>query len=182
MLHTQLAALVLAATSLAASGCGGSSKTETTTSTATTAAATGTTAQALPPATPAAIAPGKPLTRAQLIATADAICASANKKVDTVNEVTQSQIEHGFPQAAIYESAETEELAKLVPPAEMAHDWAVIVGDFHRYVDYANAAARYADAKNLKAAIPLFKPAEAIHERLNAIAKRDGFKYCSTTE
>jgi hypothetical protein len=181
MLHTQLAALALAATSFAASGCGGSSKTGTTTPAATTSAATNAaaTTSPLPPATPVKVATGQPLTRAQLIAKGDAICARANKLVDTVNVVTKHEIERGFPRAAAFERMETNELSKLVPPASMAHDWGLIISDFHRYVEYADVAARYSEAKKLKAIAPLVPPSEKIHEHINAIAKRDGFKYCS---
>jgi hypothetical protein len=192
MLHMQLAALALVATSLAASGCGGSSKTETATSAATPTATTSTTTDVasttspLPPATPVKVATGKPLTRAQLIAKADAICARTNVKVDAVStrvdaptSVVKKEIAQGFPRVAIYERRETNELIKLVPPASMAHDWGLIISDFHRYVEYADAAARYAEAKNLKAVVPLIKPGEKVHEHLNAVAKRAGFKYCS---
>jgi len=100
-------------------------------------------------------------------------------KVNTVSVVTRSEAERGFPKTALYESTETNELIQLVPPAAMARDWGLIVSDFHLYVEYANAAARDAEAKNIKALVPLIKPAEKVHEHLNAIAKRDGFKHCS---
>lgn len=192
MSHTQLAALALAAASLALGGCGGSSKTTASTITATTSAdstpTTSTTAAStsLPPATVVKVATGTPLTRAQLIAKGDAICARVNAQVDKVTtqvnvppNVARREFLEGFSKAARYETIETNELSKLVPPASLAHDWGLIVNDFHRYVQYADAAARAAEAKDIKAIEPLIKPGEAIHEKLDAIAKRDGFKYCS---
>jgi hypothetical protein len=176
--------LTLAVTALVVSGCGKSGKT-TTTAAATTppttssAASTATSAE-LPPGTTVKVATGTPLTRVQLIAKGDTICARANRLVDTVNVTSKNEALAGFGRALVYEAAEEKELVKLVPPASMAQDWGTIVNDFHRYVEYAEAASREAKAKNVKAIVALIKPAEALHERLNALAARDGFKYCST--
>jgi hypothetical protein len=183
MLRRQLAVLALAATALVAYGCGESSKSQTAAQTTGASSSSSTTTGSSPTATTTVkIATGKPLTRAQLIAKADAICAQANKQIDTVSETTARGIEQGFPKAAVYQADESSELRKLVPPATMAHDWTLIMGDFQRYLEYAEKAAEYAKAKDVKAVVPLIKPGEVVHERLNAIAKRDGFKYCSTTE
>jgi hypothetical protein len=192
MSHTQLAALALTAASLALSGCGGSSKTTASTITATTSAdstpATSTTAAStsLPPATTVKVAVGTPLTRAQLIAKSDAICARVNAEVDKIStkvnappSVAQREFLEGFPKVARYETTETNELSKLVPAASLAQDWELIISDFHRYVQYADASAHAAEAKDINAITPLIQPAEALHAKLNAIAKRDGFKSCS---
>ncbi|HEV7936503.1 MAG TPA: hypothetical protein VGP18_00580 [Solirubrobacteraceae bacterium] len=194
MSHIRLAALALTAVSLALGGCGGSSKTTASTvaATATTTAdstqATSTTAAgaSVPAATIVRVASGTPLTRAQLIAKGDAICAHVNAEVDKVDtqpnvpaSVELREVLEGYPKVARYETTETNELSKLVPPAALAHDWGLIVNDFHRYVQYADALASDAEAKNIKAIGPLIQPAEAVHEKLNAIAAHDGFKSCS---
>ena len=71
MLHSQLAALALAATTLAVSGCGGSSKTEPAKTTASTTSGTAKTES------------GAPLTRAEFIARGEAICAHANAELNS---------------------------------------------------------------------------------------------------
>jgi len=191
-LQANLAALALCAAALIVAGCGKSESTSSTvaTTTATTSSAATSTpsststsdagSSALPPEAPVKVATGTPLTSAQLIAQGDAICQRANKLVDTVDVSNRSEIYGSFARAEVYEAAEASELAKLVPPASMAHDWEQIISGFHRYVEYAKVVARDAQAKNLKALGVLIKPAEAVHERLNAIALHDGFKYCST--
>lgn len=186
MLHGLLGALALTATTLAASGCGGSSKAASTASTAaSTTATTSATAPAtdatpqLAPATHVKVATGTPLPRVRFIASADAICARANTKIAAVSVVDKQELARAFPQTAVYEAGEANQLTKLVPPAAMAHDWGLIISDFHRYSEYANVAARDSEAKNIEAAIPLFQPAARIHEQLDAIAKHDGFKHCS---
>lgn len=184
MLHTQLAALALAAISLAASGCGGSSKGKAT-SAAATATATTTSATTGSIATPATlptttVAPtGKPLTRAQLIAHADAICARTNLKLSTVSAVDKNEFARVLPQVAIYFSSESSELGKLVPPTGMAHSWSQIFGDIRLYSEYTNTVAKYAQANNFSAAAPLIHDAEELHQKLVILAKHEGFTYCS---
>jgi hypothetical protein len=175
MLCNQLWAVAIAALGLAVTGCGESSKT----GSSSTASTGSTPASAASQTSTGAPASATPLTQAELIAKGDAICAAANKKVDTVTVEAKGQILKAFPRAAVYERAEASELTKLTPPESMAHDWEQIVGGFNRYVVYANAAVHDSETKNVKALTALFVPAEKVHEQINAIAKRDGFKYCS---
>lgn len=177
MLWISFAALTLGAVALVASGCGGSSSK---TGSASTASAKAAPTTAIFPTTPAVkLASGKPLSRARWIAEGDAICARANTKLAPISIRSTADFGRLLPQIAIYTRAESAELSKLVPPRSMAHDWAQIVNDLRLYSAYGNAIARYALAKNDSAARPLFAAAATLHEKMFAIALRDGFRHCS---
>lgn len=182
MLHIQLAALALVAVALVASGCGGSSKTAgstTTTTAASTAAAT--TTAATQPTTTVTLATGKPLTHAQWIAKGEAICTRTNSSMSATTAQTPKEFGRTFPQIAIYEHIESQELSKLVPPASKTHDWAQIVNNLQIISEESNVIATDFQAQNYKAGVPILKAAERLHEELNETAKHDGFNECSHT-
>jgi hypothetical protein len=184
MLHIQLAALALVGVALVASGCGGSSKTAestTTAATASTAAATSTTAVATQPTTTVQLATGRPLTRAQWIAKAEAICTRTNSNISATTAQTPKEFGRAFPQIAIYEHIESQELSKLVPPASKTRDWAQIVNNLQIVSEESNVIATDFQAQNYKAGVPVLKAAEDLHQELNETAKHDGFNECSHT-
>jgi hypothetical protein len=169
MLFIQLATLTAATAAVVTSGCG-SSKTG---SAASIAHATTPTTATVP------LAIGKPLTRAQLIAQGDAICASTNAKIKAISAKTNAEIINALPQAAIYYNAEAESLSKLVPPASISRDWSQIVNDIELTSRYTSGTARYAKENQKKTAARLYKEGLKLRERWLAIAKRDGLKVCS---
>jgi hypothetical protein len=171
MLHTQLAALALTAATLAASGCGGSSKTESTTSAA----------SATTPATTASTktASGTALTRAELIAKAEPICARANAELSSTTVRSGSEFARALPQAAAYERAEATELSKLAPPGTMAVDWEQIVAGIRAFAEDTAKVGEYIQSKNPTAATTLYAAAKKDHEHVAAIFKGDGFKECA---
>jgi hypothetical protein len=177
MLHAQLGALALAATALVASGCGGSSKSGTTHTVVATAATTTANSSTVPTAGEK-VAAGKPLTRAELVARANAICGSTHTKLSAISVKTGEQFTRVLPQIAIYDSVEFKELRKLTPPASMAHEWARIVGGVHLYSEYVNRIANYAQANNSTSAAPLFRAANALHRQLVALAAHNGIRHC----
>jgi hypothetical protein len=182
MLHTQLAALALAAAAVIASGCG-SSKTESTTTAASTTTPTTTPspATASTPTTstaPVKIATGVALTHTQWIADGDAICVNTQAKLGTLGARTMAALVSELPQAATYEAVEAEELGKLVPPKSMAHDWETIVSGIHLYSEYTNQAAQYIKTTQKIGGTALAK-ADQLELQILETAKRDGFKRCS---
>lgn len=184
MSRNALAALTLAATVLAASGCGGgssgsSSSKSSATAAGTTAASTTGAAVTPPPVTPVAVATGTPLTRAQLIAKANAICGRTNAKLAAMGFITVKEIERVFPQEVIYRTRETNELSKLVPPAGMVHTWSTLINDFHVYSAYSQAIVPYAHAHNLHGALPLVSPTEKAEARLHSDAAHAGIARCA---
>jgi len=181
MLHTQLAALALAATTLAASGCGGSSKTTSTTTAANTSAPA--TTAAAPTTSTASVenksTSGKPLTQAELIAKADAICARVNAKRSTIAISTAQQYATLVPQLASYEQAAVAELAALVPPASMANDWNLIVAGSRQLADNTTKLGEDAKAEDFSSLHTLVASNEKTQAQLTATAKRAGFKDCA---
>jgi hypothetical protein len=181
MLLVQFAALALAATTLV-SGCGGSSKTGSTstaaanTTTATTASAATTPA---PTVTTITIATGTPLARSVWISKGDAICASANTKLNSTTVRSTQDFARLLPQAAAYDHTEATELSKLVPPTAMASDWVQIVTELQKFSELSAKAGEYARVNNLSAAKPVTQAGNTAQRQLVAIAKRDGFKVCS---
>lgn len=184
MSHARLAALALASISLLAAGCGKSSKSSSNASSAasatpTTASTTTTTTDASRGTATVKAASGRPLTRAQLIARADAICARTDTKLATILVLTTKEFARVLPQIAAYASSEARELSRLVPPANMAHSWSQLLGDFHLYGEYTNTIDGYARANNLHAASPLIDKADALRQETKLLAGREGFKRCS---
>jgi hypothetical protein len=176
MPHTRLAvAFVLAATTLAASGCGGSSKATSTPAPATSAANTTSST-----ATEASVKPsGKPLSRSELIARADAICYRLNARRSATTIGRPQDYERVVPALASYELAAATEMGKLVPPASMAHDWQQIVAGSRTVAAATGRFHTYAEAKagTLAHTIDLVL-GKGIDELVHA-AKRAGFKDCS---
>jgi hypothetical protein len=84
-----------------------------------------------------------------------------------------------MPQIAIYNTTQANELSKLVPPASMRSVWTVILTDFHRYGEYMNRLAAYAPQRNPAVLGATLKSSERLRARLDALAKREGFKQCS---
>ncbi len=186
MLHLQLIALGLTAGALVVSGCGGSSKTG---STASVAAATSTTTEttATTPTVTAAtvkVATGTPLTRTTLIAKGDAICARTNTKLSAMSVTGEAAFRRALPQVAIYDSTESNELSKLVPPPSLASDWTRIINAAHLYSEYVNRIAGSASASASSydsIGVPLTHTAEGVHRQMAILAGQVGFKHCSRT-
>ena len=122
MLHVHLVSLAFAAITLAAAGCGGSSKAESTNaSTISKRAATNTTASTA--ATTAAtltvkIAPGTPLARTQWLTRSDAICRHFDAELNAIDVKGLQEVPRALPQVAAYQRAEVAQLAKPAPPCK----------------------------------------------------------------
>jgi hypothetical protein len=170
VLHTHLAALALAVTALAVSGCGGSTKSSSQTALSTPTATS--------PKTEPANSTG-PLNRAALVAKADAICRGVNAKRATVHLTTNQQIIRELPHVAAYERAEIAELGKLTPPASMASDWQEILVGNRILAENTAKVAEYTKADNVTAAHALMTTTTQAENQMIATAQRDGFKDCA---
>lgn len=184
MLHAQLAALALAATTLAASGCGGSSKTTSTDSpaAATTAAQSTTSAQITPAVTTAEVIKvqaGTPLSRTVWIAKGDAICARTNTKLSVGTAHTTQQLAQDLPRAASYDHTEAMELSKIVPPADKASDWQQVITGFQKFGELTAQAGEELKNSTFSASSAVLIKATAVQRQATIIAMRDGFKQCS---
>jgi hypothetical protein len=124
-------------------------------------------------------AAGKPLTRAQLIARGDAICATTTTKLMAIAPRTNTEVKRALPQVAIYLGSEAEDLSRLVAPASMTHDWTLIVNDIHLIGEYESRAYQYFQEKQEQAGGHLYVEANKLNAQSKEIAKRAGFKQCS---
>ena len=181
MLHAHLGALALMAVAIAASGCGGSSSKAGTTTAASSSQASATQTSAAPSVgvTTVKVATGKQLTRAALIAEADAICARTNMEIKSISVGNMTEFRRQLPQAAIYYNAETNKLVKLVPPASMAHDWLTLIKSAQLFSEYAQLAGY--DAQAGQNVIPAVHGAGQARQPMTAVAQHDGFKSCVQT-
>ncbi|MGC2373181.1 MAG: hypothetical protein WA484_04825 [Solirubrobacteraceae bacterium] len=172
MSRQQLAALALAATTLAASGCGGSSKSSSQT---TSTAQVGATAQT------GSTANAKPITQAELTAAANAICGRIRARLAQNKFTTQQEIGRAAPGIAAYERSSLVELEKLVPPPSLAGDWAQIVAGIRTLASDAAKIGEYERANRLETpAGHAFLLTTGIHGKFAAsIAKRDGIDRCA---
>lgn len=121
----------------------------------------------------------KPLTRAQLLHKADAICHKLNKRLSSSKIKTEKDLVQELPKLAGYEQEGLAELSKLIPPAKMAEDWKMIIAGAQTLADDIAKVGEDAKAKELKAARAIFAKASKVQQRTTAITKRDGFKDCS---
>jgi hypothetical protein len=174
MLHTYLAALMLAAIALAASGCDGSSKSPATTPVATTPQ-TATTSSTQVSTTETA----KPLTRAQLLAQANAICGRAKAQLSSTVVKSQQEYARALPQAAAYERAAVSELTKLVPPASVASDFQQVLAALQQFSANTANLSDYAQTSEIIAGNALYRNAIQAQEQLHVIAGRTIFKACA---
>lgn len=182
MLHSQFAALGLAATALAASGCGNSSKTTSSASIPQTTAAQSTTnAQTAPTShtKEIKIKTGPQLTRAALIAKGDAICTRIDAQLEAAKNSTEQDLARDLPLAATADQQEAAELSKLVPPTAIAKDWSEILNDIQAFSVYTAKAAGYAETGKFPEATSLVVAGNAVQKKFTILARRDGFKVCS---
>jgi hypothetical protein len=121
----------------------------------------------------------KPLTRAQLLHKADAICHKLNKKLSSTTVKTEKDLVRELPKLAGFEQEGLAELSKLIPPAKMAEDWKMIIAGAQALADDVAKLGEDAKAKNLKAAHAVVAEIGKVGQRTTAITKRDGFKDCA---
>ncbi len=177
MSPARLITLALAATTLAASGCGGSSKTVSTD--ASTSAATAITDTA--PTTPSKpiVATGKPMTRAELISVAGEVCKRINSRHTSLKLSTQQSIIREIPLFAAYQRASLDELSKLIPPASMKHDWKQFTAAAHTLAIDTTAFGEYAQTNHVEAAFKQILPKIGKDEHhVGALARHDSIVEC----
>lgn len=122
----------------------------------------------------------KPLTRAQLVARADAICRQVTAKLETVNKgravSTPQQIARAAAGASGFEQSALDELGKLTPPAALEADWKRFVAGAQSLAD--DTASLSESVNDPAVARRVIASAEATQKQMAAIAKRNGFTDC----
>jgi hypothetical protein len=170
--------LAVLAAAAALAGCG-SSRTHATASSKATAP-TASTVSAQPPSPTQSSPGGAALTRAQLVASAGAICKLVNAELTAVKAKSASvaEIVRLVPGRALSERKAVTELSKLTPPASLAHDWQLIVGYRRTLADELTALAQAAQSKDTVKIKALSASKLRAHALLLAAAKRAGLTEC----
>lgn len=125
--------------------------------------------------------PAKPLTRAQLLVKADAICKRVDKQLSGTTIKSEKQLIHYLPRVAGYEQQALVELSKLNPPNRMAEDWKKIVAGAQTIADSTAKLAEAARLKEIKTVHEVLSEIGKVQTATTNVAKRDGFKNCSQT-
>lgn len=181
-MRTRLSTLVLIATVLTVTGCGGgSSSTGSSTASATGTGSTSTAttgASSTSPSTTAAT--GKALSAPRLVAQADAICGKLNQELAAAKDEygTQAQAARVAAQRAGVEQTALNELSKLTPPTAIADDWQQMIADRRALIEDLNKASADATAKDLKAENAVLLVGTGLGPKMLAAADRGGFKGC----
>jgi hypothetical protein len=145
----RLAATMLAAITVAFTGCGGSAK---------------------------------PLTHAELVSKANAICKTVTTRLAKNNIIkSQQALARVATELASFEQKALSELSKLVPPAYLESDWKQFIAGAETLAENTSKLGEYAKANKLKAARALITSSETTQHQMQAIAKRDGLSECEQT-
>lgn len=183
MLYVHLVALAIATSALAASGCGGSSK-STASSDLTTSTASGSTtavtktSSTIPQVAHVSVSGGKPLTKTLWVSKGNAICRHLHAELETLKIKKTAELPRVLPQAAAYERDAVNEFAKLVPPRSKTNDWEQFVTGT---LQWAEGSAKVAEEAKLGDAITQSPAASAtlvVQRQLSLIAGRDGLVAC----
>lgn len=120
----------------------------------------------------------KPLTHAELVSKASAICKTITAKLAKKSTNSEQEIARVAPELTFFEQKALSELSKLVPPADLERDWKQFVADAEELAENTSKLGEYAKANNLKAARGLITSSETTQHQMQAIAKRDGLTEC----
>lgn len=121
----------------------------------------------------------KPLTRAQLLYRADAICRKLSKQFSSTSIKSEKELVRVLPKLAGYEQEGLAKLSKLIPPASMASDWKTIMADAQTLADKVGKLTEYVKSKDFKDGRSVIAEIDRVQQRTTVIAKRDGFKDCT---
>lgn len=122
------------------------------------------------------------LTRAELIAKADAICGRVNQRRELVTIKKPQDFLTLLPAFATYERAAYAEFDKLTPPAALAGGWRELVLQAQTIARDTSTVGVYAKAGRIGAARALLEALNPSQKRMDAIARRDGMGECAEVD
>jgi hypothetical protein len=172
MLHTRLAALALASITLAVAGCGES---KTSSAPKTTPLPLKTTSQG--PKTLAT--PTGPLTRAEMLAETNEICARLLTRLDSSTLRTTQDYFRILPQLASYERLIAAQLSKLNPPVSLVHGWRQAILSIETLSDNTLKGVQYVKSGRTKAGQALLAANAKTRKPMLDAARRAGFAQCA---
>lgn len=120
----------------------------------------------------------KPLTHAELVSKANAICKTVTAKFATKNPHSVQDIARIAPELASFEQHALSELSKLVPPANLESDWKQFIAGAELLAENTSKLGEYAKTNDLKAARGLITSSDTTQQQMQAIAKRNGLTEC----
>jgi hypothetical protein len=120
----------------------------------------------------------KPLTHAELVIKANAICKTVTAKLATKSANSVKDIARVAPELASFEQKALSELSKLVPPADLEGDWKQFIAGAETLSENTSKLGEYAKANKLKEASKLILSSETTQHQMEAIAKRNGLTEC----
>ncbi|HEX4114307.1 MAG TPA: hypothetical protein VHY18_00345 [Solirubrobacteraceae bacterium] len=120
----------------------------------------------------------KPLTHAELVSKANAICKSVTAKFASKSVGSLQSVARIAPELASYEQTTLSELSKVVPPVDLENDWKQFVAGAETLAENLSKLGEYAKTNNLKAAAGVFTSSEKTQREMRAIAKRTGLTEC----
>lgn len=125
----------------------------------------------------------KALTRAELTNKTNDICRRVNAKMERLGNQAKDITELGklAPRFLAYEQGALTELGRLVPPAELADDWKLILADAQTLADYTAKLGEYGRTKNVAGQRKIILSSQQAQQHLLETAKRDGFTDCKGT-
>jgi hypothetical protein len=123
----------------------------------------------------------KPLTHAELVSKADAICKTVTIRLAKNDIKDEQDIARVAPGLASFEQKALSELSKLVPPAYLESDWKQFIAGAETLAENTSKIGEYAKTNNLKAARALITSSETTQRQMQALAKRDGLSECEQT-
>lgn len=123
----------------------------------------------------------KPLTRAQLVSHANALCNQLQRKMKQAgaNVKTTQQLAHLADKLAGFEQHQLESMRKLKPPSSLAADWKQMIESAEAIAEDAGTLSTDVQLKKEKAAGEQLQRIGKVEQHVSPIAKHDGFKSCS---
>jgi hypothetical protein len=121
----------------------------------------------------------KSLTKTELIAKADPICAHFFVELHAHGTKTASELAAKVQELAANEQIEVRELSKLSAPASLSTDWKTIIAGHRTMATDSVRLAQYAREGKLQTAGALITAGQSAEQQVIAIAARDGFKDCA---
>lgn len=121
----------------------------------------------------------QPLSKAQLVRRANALCTQVQQKMKKVGSAnTTQELAHVARKLAGFEQQQIESMRKLTPPAALASDWKQMIEAADEVAANAGTLSTDVSLKKDKQAGEALKQIGRIHERILPIVKRDGFISC----
>jgi hypothetical protein len=120
-----------------------------------------------------------PLTRAQLVSRANALCTQLHNKMQQVGPAkTKQDLARIARKLASFEQQQLEAMHNLTPPASMASDWKQMIEGAEEIAATASTLSTEVQLKKNKAAGEALKQLGKVEQHMKPIVERDGFTSC----